>query len=128
MYPVLVARPERGGAEVGHRGALGAQELELGAQLGDLAPGVGQLDPQPIVVVLGRLQASPHAVAVVQVRGNHAADQVLALLEPPVYPLTIIQTLHTFHALPSPLTGWVVGRAPAHHGLIGQPDDRDPLG
>src|SRR6185503_860853 len=106
----------------------GAHELELGAQLGDLPAGIRQLAPQPLVVVLGRLQATPHAVAIVEIPRNHATDQVLALLEPPIYPLPILQTIHAFHSLPSPLAGYVVDLWPAHHGVIGQPYDRDPLG
>ena len=42
--------------------------------------------------------------------------------------LPILQTFNTFHALRSPLAGCLVEHCPAHHGVVGQPDDRDPLG
>src|SRR5438477_5661990 len=85
---VLHDRAER----IRDAGPLGAQELQFGPQLGDLPACVGQLGPEPLVVLVGHLQPPAHAVAVVEIGGDHAADQVLALLEPAIRPLPVLQT------------------------------------
>src|SRR5918996_2922254 len=99
----------------GHARPVGAVELELATQLGERGP-------QPLVVLLDELEAAADSVAVLDVGGDETADQILAFLEPPVDPLSILQTLHALHACCPPLAGWFV-----HDGAAGQPDDRDAL-
>src|SRR5262249_12596456 len=73
--------------------ALRSMELEGGPQAGTLPPRFPQLASQALVVLLDELQARPQPVSVVQVRGDDAANQVLAFFEPSIHTLPILQAL-----------------------------------
>src|SRR4051812_28920820 len=85
------------------RRLLAALILQLTLETGEIAAQCLDLLAKAIALRLGAREPHPQAVAIVEVARNQTSEQVLALFEPPIHTLPILQHLLTITHARSPL-------------------------